>query len=217
MISSTKRVHSEMNSIEEGNVTIIPPDDYYILKIRFYESDKLDRSISEKVLNEKPKPLVVYYTRDIMLILFSCVKGSLSDQHQLDGNHNLIVSKYSRFFAQNYPSAKNVTIEIIHLHSRIIIYTYLSWIIFQTSQNNFVSLSKDRITQKDLQFLTEKELINKFSEKGDLNWEDLDPHEKYGTLLQLTHSKKCTEFLALSELFDARDTKKYMSFIFGKK
>lgn len=203
-----------MNSVEEENLTIIPPEDYYALKIKFYESEKLDRSLPEKLLNENPKPLVVYYSHDFMLVLFSSVKESL--KHQLNGNHNLIVSKYARFFAQNYPIAKDITIEIVHLHSRTIIFTYLSWIIFQTFQNNLVRLSKGHITPKDLQFLTEKELKTKFSERNNFKWDDLDPHEKYGTVLHMKQTKKSTEYFGLSELFDARDTKKYNTFIFGK-
>jgi hypothetical protein len=214
MISSTKRVHNDMHSIEEENLTIIPPEDYYALKIKFYESEKLDRSISEKLLNETPKPLVVYYSHDFMLVLFSSMKESL--RHQLNGNHNLIVSKYARFFAQNCPTAKDISIEIVHLHSRTIIFTYLSWIIFQTFQNNLVRLSKGHITPKDLQFLTEKELKTKFSECNNSKWDNLEPHEKYGTVLHMKQIKKTTEYFGLSELFDARDTKKYTSFIFGK-
>lgn len=214
MISSTKRVCNDMQVLEEENVKIIPPEDYYILKIKFYETEKLTRSLSEKVLIEFPKPLVVYYSCDIMLILFSCVKGISSAGHQLNGNHNLIVSKYIRFFTQNSPQSKDITAEIIHLRSRTVIFTYLSWIIFRTTQNNFVRLSEGRITTKDLQFLTEKELKSKFSEQED--WDNLDPHEKYGTLMAAKQNKNSVEFLSLSEPFDARDTKKYMAFIFGK-
>ena len=214
MISSTKRVHNDMHSLEEENITIIPPKDYYALKIKFYSSEKLDSLVPEKLLNENPKPLVVYYSHDFMLVLFSCAK-ELSN-HQFNGNHNLIVSKYARFFAQNYPAAKDITVEIVHLHSRTVIFTYLSWIIFQTSQNNLVRLSKGLITPKDLQFLTEKELKTKFSEGNNLKWDDLDPHEKYGTVLHMRQIKKSTEYFGLSELFDARDTKKYTTFIFGK-
>lgn len=214
MISSTKRVCNDMQSLEEENVKIIPPDDYYILKIKFYDAGKLERSLSERVLTEDPKPLVVYYSHDVMLLLFSCVKGTLMTNHQLDGNHNLIVSKYVRFFTQVLPQSKDITVEIIHLHSRTVIFTYLSWIVFQTTQNSFVRLSNGRITTKDLQFLTEKELKSKFSERE--SWDDLNPHEKYGTLLALKQSKNSIDFFSLSEPFDARDTKKYMAFIFGK-
>lgn len=213
MISSTKRVCNDMHSLEEENVKIIPPDDYYILKIKVYDAEKLDRSLAEKVLNENPKPLIVYYSYDIMLLLFSCVKGTSMSNHQLNGNHNLIVSKYIRFFTQALLQSKDITAEIIHLHSRTIIFTYLSWIVFQTTQNNFVRLSDGKITTKDLQFLTEKELKNKFSND---KWDDLDPHEKYGTLLHAKQNKNCVEFFGLSEPFDARDTKKYMTFIFSK-
>lgn len=214
MISSTKRVCNDMRSLEEENMKIIPPDDYYILKIKFYETTPLEKSLPEKVLNETPKPLAVYYSCDIMLILFSCVKGTSMVSHQLNGNHNLIVSKYVRFFTQALPQSKDITAEIIHLHSRTVIFTYLSWIVFQTTQNNFVRLSNGVITNKDLQFLTERELKNKFSEHE--NWDDLDSHEKYGTLLTAKQSKNCTDFFVLSEPLDARDTKKYMAFIFGK-
>lgn len=214
MISSTKRVCNDMHSLEEENVNIIPPDDYYILKIKFYDAGKLERFLSEKVLTEIPKPLVVYYSCDIMLILFSCVKGTSLVSHQLNGNHNLIVSKYVRFFTQALPQSKDITVEIVHLHSRTVIFTYLSWMVFQTTQNNFVRLSNGRITNKDLQFLTEKELKSKFSEHE--NWDNLDSHEKYGTLLTVKQSKNCVDFSSLSEPFDARDTKKYMAFIFGK-
>ena len=215
MISSTKRICNDMRSLEEENVKIIPPDDYYIIKIKFYETKPLDKSLPEKVLNETPKPLAVYYSCDTISILFSCVKGTSITSHQLNGNHNLIVSKYVRFFTQNSPQSKDITAEIIHLHSRAVIFTYLSWVVFQTTQNNFMRLSKGRITTKDLQFLTEKELKNKFSEYE--NWDDLDSHEKYGTLLTAKQSKNgITDFSSLSEPLDARDTKKYMVFIFGK-
>lgn len=214
MISSTKRVCNDMHFLEESNATTIPPDNYYILKIKVYDTDKLDRSLLETILKENPKPLVVYYAYDIILILFSCVKGN-AIEHQLKGNHDLIVSKYVRFFTLQLPHAKDITAEIFHFHTRTIVFTYLSWIIFGVSQNSFLRLSQGRITVKDLQFLTEKELKNKFSEKGDV-WDELDSHEKYGTLINAKQTKNCVEFSSLSEPFDARDTKKYMTFIFGK-
>jgi hypothetical protein len=195
--------------------------------------------IAESLLKEiTPKPIIVYYTSptdlssgssSIIMMLFSCLDNNDADcindsvnTREFDGNHNLIVSKYVSFFVKKFSSLRlsfdeqipDINVSIVHIETQTKIFTYLSWIIFQVSQNRMIELSKGKITAKEIQFRTDGEL-KVILAKQNVIWDELDPHIKFGTILRCKHKKNGVNILRMSELLDARDAKKYLTFLFG--
>ena len=239
--SHVKKITSEMISLEKESIKFVPSDHYYFVKVNlnrgnYKEDDDIKRKfpqgelsplyfshLAESLLELIPKPIIVYYTDNLIMMLFSCEgDGDVINTREFDGNHNLIVSKYVSFFIKQLSSARlshdeeipEINVSIVHIDTQTKIFTYLSWIIFQVSQNKMIELSKGKITSKEIQFRTDSELKVILSKQG-VKWDELDPHIKYGTILRCKHKKSGDSILRMSELMDARDTKKYLTFLFG--
>ena len=223
-MSYVKKLTNEMILCEKESVNIIPPNFYYIVKIKFQipqadDNMNLIAEISEIALHLAPKPIAVYYSSDTILLIFPRIECSItnnfdSQHHEFEGNHNLIVSKYVLLFSKQLPMTSNISAEIVHFETQIKIFTYLSWIIFQTSQKAMIKLSNGSITQKEIQFRTDGEL-KIILEKQGVIWNNINSNEKYGALIRLKRKKEKTSVMYLSEFLDARDTKKYINFLFG--
>jgi hypothetical protein len=208
-------------------------------EIKNYIEQKSLSEISEILLQTSPKPIAAYYTglygSEMIILLFSNVVDNtfsqgdnyrLSDNnsesysdnhgfHEFEGNHSFIISKYLLFCARQLPLATNIVVNIIHLATQTKIFTYLSWIIFQISQQVMINLSNGKITIKDVQFRTDTELKNVLLSQ-DVAWDTISPEDKYGTILKIKFNKKGKQTVSrLSELLDSRDTKKYTSFLFS--
>jgi hypothetical protein len=236
MTSNTKRIINELSTLETESASIVPSNYCYILKIKVCgpHKDSLNSAcnaesksllgslnkIAESLLLTDPAPSSVYYSRDILLLIFSAAQ-ELSEEntavtHQLDGNHNLIVSRYCVMLARLLPTVEKIDIRIVHLSSKTAVFSYLSYIIFTEYQESILLLSKGKITNKDLNFRTDNELRQLLITKCNVNLDDeVPPENKYGVLLRAKRIKNKANYVKMSELFDARDTKKYISFIFG--
>jgi hypothetical protein len=221
MTSNTKRIINELSTLETESASVIPPNYCYILKIKVCGSFKESLSkIAEQLSLTDPTPSSVYYSRDVLLLIFSAAQEISEENtiitHQLDGNHNLIVSKYCLMLAKLIPTVEKIDIRIVHLSSKTTAFSYLSYIIFTEYQESILLLSKGKITSKDLNFRTDNELKQLLITKCNVNLDDETPPEyKYGVLLRAKRVKNKVNYVKMSELFDARDTKKYISFIFG--
>jgi hypothetical protein len=227
MLSSSKNLSNEMRIIEDSSVKFIPLDNYYILKCTVtYDSPNFAKNfdnIAESMLHADPQPILVYYSYNKMFLLFSSVNFASCEimddveitnkQHQYNGNHNLIVSKYVRYFTIHLDNVNDISVEIIQFTTQTQIFIYLYWVLIQIYQENMMRMSDGKITSKEIQFFTEDELINILKKSG-VEWQNLKSKEKYGIFLRLRHNKNKTIITKLSELFDVQNEEKYLKFIF---
>ncbi len=217
-ISSVKRLHNEMINFESENIKKIPPNKYYIIYI--YITTTISNSINsqdykefiESQLSSIDKPISVYYSINKILLIYSAIDEQ--ESHQLNGDIELIISKYVFNFAKNMDKISNISAKIIQFSTQIEIFAYLSWIIDQTKQETMLRISSGMITSKELHFRTDNELINILKTQGVL-WEPYDEFEKYGILMKLVRKKNNMIIIKMSEPFDSRENKKYLKFIFG--
>lgn len=224
MISSTKRLHNEMINFETDNAKIIPSNKYYIITINctvenktsiislqsnveFIESQLLSTNNDSNCM-----PISIYYSNNKILIIFLSVDDDKF--HQLNGDIELIISKYVFNFTKNMSDILDISAKIIQFSTQIEIFAYVSWIIYQTTQETILRLSKGVITSKELHFRTENELVNILETNG-ISWAKYDSCEKYGTLIKLGRKKNSMIIVKMSEPFDSRENKKYLKFMFG--
>lgn len=154
--------------------------------------------------------MFVYYNDMYVILFFSCVDVDLGEKHQHDGIHSLIISKYiSSIFRENLiPTEPSIFVQIIQFTTQTIIYTYVSWLVFETSRAHMIKLVNSK---NDIQFNTYVELKDVLKNKGIL-WDEQPSGLRFGTLLK--YSDKTIR--CISEYFDARDSKKHTSFMFGR-
>jgi hypothetical protein len=216
--SSVKGLQNEIKNLENESSFIISTDKYYIVKIEYTEGnaegdveDKGVKKIAEEFLCSDPQPLSVQIFSDKLLLLFSCVEES--QQHFQGGDISLIISYFVHAFS-NKIKCKNITARTIHFQTQTQIFAYFAYVIFNHSQNVMIEKSNGSITQKELQFLTENELINLLDKNSQIKWNDIPQYEKYGSLLRLRSKKGKMRILEMTEIFDARNAEKYIKFIF---
>lgn len=206
MQSDIRKMGIEMSNLENRCVKFIDPCYFYIVKVNFRQA--VSRKVAEECLSLKePKPLCIYHTPFNLFLIFSCVNEG--EEHQYNGNHNLIVSKYVCYFLARDPSFNNVSVGIIEFETQNQILTYLMWIVYASSREYLIELSKGKITQNDVNFSTEIELLKKYNLVE--VWENST--EKYGLFLRLSKGN----IKSMSEYLDARNTSKYINFIFYDK
>lgn len=215
--SSVKRLSNEMDSLESDSDRFIQPDMYYIVRFKVDNNDDIQvktflplRNFAESMLSSDPRPAAAYHNIDTISLIFSCSIDS--EEHQFSGSHHRIVSKYASALARVVPL--DVSVGIIEFETQTQIVTYLGLDIFHTSQNAMKRLSGGKITDNLLHFRTEKELRDMLNDQG-VDWNDVDPAEKYGTLIKLKSKKGKVTISSLSEHFDARETKRYINFVFN--
>lgn len=252
--SSIKNLQNELSTLEYESVRFIPQDFFYIIKTVLNVDEEVLHSISNIVsilLNSDPKPCACYHSftekpHDIFELSILLIFPSMGETHQLEGNHNLIVSKYTMMYAKlfhdwafNLPKKPEFSHEfleisttIIHFESNIQLITYISLHIYNVSRKCFMFKSKGSITNKEINFRTDNELENILNDHTNESWNEITSEEKYGVLSKIKRRKKDdspqtinskgsdtrnAHFLVsqISELFDTREYKKYINFIFS--
>ena len=201
--SSVIRLNSEMAELEKKTVTIVPPEEYYCVKINF-SCGSVDKYIDCVV--EDPKPMFIYYTCDTIMLFFSCVEDEM-ETHQCNGKHNLIISKYVSLISRKHGASCSA--HVVHFPTQTNIFTYLSWNMLQTSYKHMAKISNGKIKDEDFQFRTELELATILKDQH-IKWSDEPALLKYGTVM-----KYGAKNVTVSEYFDARDIKRHLSFLFG--
>lgn len=222
MLSCTKKISNEMITLEGNSAKIIAPSDLYAVKITFGTSNPSVediKKIATEELNSTPEPSAVYFNDTEIILMFSYVVENyyLLDApqelftHQLEGNHHDIISKYVSKTISSY-GITQVNAKIIEFNTQNQAIIYLGWIIFEHSQKMLIKLSKNKIKEDLLQFRTQFELKEMLYDLSGVKWDSVAKSLRYGTILKIKKKKgKLTEF---SDLFDARDHKKMISFIF---
>lgn len=226
MLSCAKKISNEMITLEGNSAKFIAPSDLYTVKITFGNSTPSIediKKIATEELNSTPEPSAVYYNDVEIILMFSYVVENyyLLDApqelftHQLEGNHHDIISKYVSKIISSYGNALNITqvnAKIIEFNTQNQAVIYLGWVIFEHSQKMLIKLSKNKIKEDLLQFRTQSELKEMLYDLSGVKWDSVAKSSRYGTILKIKKKKgKLSEF---SDLFDAREHKKMISFIF---
>lgn len=221
--SSIKRLTNEMTNFEEESTTTIAPESYYVIRVTIGTSKGVEdaQRIAEKELKDSSSaPLAVYCNHNEFILVFPC---AIEDKpHYLEGNYQRIVSAYAAKFAANHHT-KDVNIKIVAFKTQMQVITYIGWIVLQTTHDALKRHSNGKITDSALNFRTITELIPVITEMG-VDWEKLSSPEKYGILVRQRrstknahskHSGSSKNVDYICEQFDARESKKYINFVFS--
>ena len=227
-----KHLQNEMNELESINDNNIGRDKYYVITIDLPshlggETDS--RNTTETLSNEihnyaqhllcqtDNQPNAVYiFGKSISMIFAPTEQKELF----LGGSHQKLSSHYgsllcSWLYNSNLDCGEMVChCKIIEVETKAKIFTYFSWKIFSNSQKVMKELSNGKITNNIILRQTKMELKKILEDEG-IDWDKIKSHEKYGTMYSLKKKRAGVVIATLSEVFDARDVKKYESFIFG--
>lgn len=218
-ISNVKKIRNEMTDLEKDSDRCISSYNYYILilSVGTLEESNVKTSselheISKKLLTKNiyHQPLVSYVFLNNIYLVYSCVDES--SEHYKNGSHHKIISEYVSSISMGLK--KRVYGSIVELETKTSVATYFTWKIHSNSLEYMAKVSKKKISSNDTKNKTLGELIITLQENG-VEWNDLESCDKYGTFYKLKKKKGKIIIVELSEFFDSRDMKKYISFIFG--
>lgn len=211
--SSVKRLTNEMETFESDSNKFVDPECYFIIRVHLEgNNDDSLKSFAKNILCVPPQPVAVYYCLDEVVLIFSCLIESHT--HQFDGDHQRIISKYATLFARANANVENVNVKLVEFQTQTQVITYMGYVVRQLSQRTMKNLSNGKITDNLLNFRTEEELLEILTSEG-VRWDELDSSKKYGTFIRLRRKHDKIVTAKISESFDARETKRYVNFIFG--
>lgn len=215
-MSSLRRMQNDIQFIKDENERKILPESYYCVHIHT-TADVMIPSIVKKFLSEHTNCTSIYYTNTLIILFFPkivMIKEEYCETHQCEGDYDAIISRYASIFTKMLPNLENIVVRIITFKTSIKAFSFLALTIVQTSHEKMMQCSKDTITHKELQFRTESELLNML-DLVDVDWKAINPAEKYGVLIAPQKKQNKTNFITLSEPFDARNANKYTTIMFG--
>ena len=222
MASTVKKLHNEICSFEENSDSYISYDKYYVIRVTVTYDDKIpdeDRdlhTIAQELLslNSDHQPLVTYTHDNEVLLLFSCLTEG--EKHYLGGSHQLLCSEYCSIFLDTFAcSVRRANCRIIEFPTQTKVFAYFSWVVYQCTLSAIVSLSKNQIKEKDTCSFPITELVEKLESKYNVKWSQVDNSIKYGTFYKLKKKKSKIYISSTSEALDAREDRKYISYLFG--
>ena len=215
--SNIRRLRNEMHLLERESDKYIPYDMYYIVKII---GDTVDSGVVEKwgknflTKNVIHQPLISYIfqtkiSMEIFLV-YSCLEEG--EKHYLQGSHSKIISQYVSLLSQEL--GVDIRVSIIEFETRTQVLMYFSYLVHQNSQTAMIIASRNGISAADIRNHTQQELLGKLRDI-EVDWSSLPGPEKYGMFYKLKKRQGKVVIASMSEVFDARNTKKYSVFIFG--
>ena len=230
MASNVKRLHNEIISLEENSDSCISYNKYYVIRITILQNSLIDNEVhtndNEKCtlhiitqellsLNSKHQPLVTYTHGNEVLILFSCL--SEGEKHYLNGSQQLLCSEYCSLFYSKLPykSSTKIICRIIEFSTQTKVFAYFSWVVYQCTLATIISLSRKRIKEKDTSTFPITELVEMLENKCNIKWSEENSSDKYGTFYKLKKKKSKLYISSMSEAFDAREDRKYITYLFG--
>ena len=199
--------------IEQESDRYIPPHKYYILILTISDTKSLNlREIAKKMLvkNISHQPLSAYVFENDIFLVYSCVDNE--QNHYNGGSHHKIISEYVSGLTLQLKT--KIEGKILEFDSKTSVITYFIWKIHSNSLKFMVDVSNDKISSGDTKTKTLGELTLSLQDLG-IDWDNLDPVDKYGVSYKLKKKKGKIIVCQLSEFFDSRDMKKYLNFIFG--
>jgi hypothetical protein len=215
-ISSVKKLGNEMKLLEEQSDRCIPSDHYYIICLCVEEPREGTEDLLERwsqdilTLNPEHRPLVSYHFQNTVCTMYSCLEEDQT--HYLEGRQSSLISEYVSLLSRFVKS--RVRCHIIEFEYRTQVISYFLWKIHTNSKECLRSQSDGTISAQDIQNKTFGELTSKLQEETEVKWSDIPKSSRYGTFYKLKKKKGNVFISSLSEVFDARDVKKYTSFVF---
>ena len=213
-MDANKKLEGDLKLIEDQSKRYINNSDLYIVKIELdkkdYASDFEIKSLAEELLCSRPQPLSVYVNDELLLLVFSCDD---ENPHQYDGNHHLIVCKYTSIVLK-YNKNLNINVSLVELNSKLKLITYIKWTIAKYTENVIRRLSNNKIDDRLIYFRTQRELIKILEEEHDVKWKDVEDDIKFGSMVRLVKKKNKIVSEYMSEDFDSRYNQKYIKYIF---
>jgi len=214
-LSSLQRLSNDMLLCEHNSDHKVKPENYYVVRIELLD-DSGDLTefakkdiIAKHTMGEAIMCAYVYY--NTAYILYSSTD---TKPHYLSGSHHELCSHYasnSTMFT-GYRSRCS----IIEFESRTKILVYFQTKVFENMKKSIIYLSNVSIDKKEVEMLTQKELIAALEKRAAVKWEEASTGERFGTFYKFhvlpNGSKK---FSTISELFDAKNMDKYTSYLFN--
>ncbi len=223
MTSNVKRLHNEITSLEEGSDSCIPYDKYYVIRITVLHCQSIINeeaslhTIAQELLslNSEHQPLVTYTHDNEILMLFSCL--SEGEKHYLSGSQQLLCCEYCNVFYSKLPydPSFKVTCRIIEFSTQTKVFAYFSWIVYQCTLETIKNLSGKQIKEKDTNSFPMTELVEKLESRCHVKWSKISNSDKFGTFYKLKKKKSKLYISSMAEPFDAREDRKYITYLFG--
>jgi hypothetical protein len=213
--SYTKKLKNEMENLEFQSDKFIPSEKYYIIKIHIFAEYDIIKNLGKIFLARNPQhtPLTSYVFQNELCLIFSRMQEDQS--HYLNGSQQKIISEYISYVSTEVQSS-NCHANIIEFESQTQVVFYLMWKVYTNFQLCAYEISNKNISMEDINSFTQTELIEKLENIG-INWEeDISNERKYGIFLKLKKDKNSYVISTLSEYIDARNSKKYVNYIFGE-
>lgn len=205
--SNIKKLTNEMSLFEEQSDRYIPGDKYYVINITCDTKDSL-RKISQTLLTHELQPLVSYLFGSSISLVYSSVGDGQA--HNLSGSHHKIISVFCSEITLELGCS--VRCSIVEFDSRTQVTSYFLWKVHNNSMLCLISKSKKKISVSDTKNKTFTELLETLNSNG-VVWQNIPKEDRYGTFFKLRRKKTVT-VVTFSEASDAREMKKYSSFIF---
>jgi len=226
VLSSSRRVHNDVNEYEENSDRKIPFSSYYIIKVDLSKATSTPKTVinsAKYVLRSGTKygsivnlPLAAYTFDNEIYFLYSCIDQG---EHYRSGSHQLICSEMASLLTREHNGL--VLCSIIEFDSRTKIYAYFQDKIVENSRKKIVGLSKGTITKKEAHSLTLTECEAALMERAGISWSEIPNNDRFGVFYKYiceenkSEAVKTEKFSVLSEMINFRDLDKYEKYLFG--
>lgn len=216
MTSYITKLQNEIHTLEKECDKYISNEYYYIINIQIpvgnLDLEKIHKinALGKKILvNTEHQPLAVYVSSNTLSLVHSCIKKN--EIHYLAGSYSKIISKYVSLVSRKLKT--NVVCSIIQFENQVKVVTYFSCKVYGSFQE-YCSRNLDINLSVSDNSITKSELLEKLKDKGVI-WENIPGIEKFGVFYKLKRKKNKTVISSMSELFNARNLKKYTNYFFG--
>lgn len=135
-------------------------------------------------------------------------------QHQLEGLHHKIISKYVHSLTlETLECGCNIEAKIINFQVPNHILGYIYKISMENTNEEYVRVSKGVLTTDDISKLTEIEIKDILRNKCEVIWDNINSNDRFGTMIKLKNAKRGEPIKRISEHLDYREHKRYTKFI----
>jgi len=211
-MSTVKKLQNEISTIEKEGIKKIEYNKFYVIAVEVIEGDVKDGDVKKWVkffLKQKShQPLSIYTFETDIYLIFSCLDGE-HKMHYLDGEYHRLISDYVSKMNNIIKGPSSICCHIVEFFTRTQVFAYFACKVFENSQRKMIKVT-DGDVKSDYTLQESLDII----EKSGIIWDDIPKVERYGSFYRLRRNKGRIVTVSLSESFDARDSKKYIKFIF---
>lgn len=184
MTSYSKRLQNELALDEENSDRKVPSEKYYVLVVSL-DASTPKQTIEEcattlVAVNSTVTPSITYIYGSTIYYLYSAVDEKR--EHLLGGSHQRLCSEFSS--VASLISSCLTTTHIVELETRSRVIAYFCLKSFENVRHSLVSLSKGKVSKKDVAQYTLQECIDMFDKKSGLIWGTLSARDRYGLFIR---------------------------------